>query len=207
MYLIFCSTLIIIFFNLNTPVFDTEKSNSMLISPPFKSGDFLWAGKSLSDPSLLDSNGKIVAPAQRYTDALVIFPNLRSCLIESEKIKPAHESLDVSLIDWSAIKSSDEFDICIFHIGSAISNTDKFINWFEISGFKTRSVMPPSEAGSHLIMATWNSEKNGAMTPFPRPLLQQWLENIVAGKRPFSTTIMLNNDHEITSIQSGISFE
>ncbi len=64
--------------------------------------------------------------------AIAQFPDVRSCLVRSEKHKDRPNLL---LLDWNAMHSEEAVEVCIFRIMSSIRNVRESRKWFEIQGF------------------------------------------------------------------------
>lgn len=192
---------------LKTPANNNNSVNKIIVIPPVKTIEFLWAGRSISDPFLIGTNGKLVSPAKEYADSLARFPNLPSCLAPSEQEKKPPENIDALRFDWAAIRSESDFDVCVFHVGNALADIEKFASWFTLSGFKVRTDQSSTDMAGRIISVTWDPSVNGAMSPYPRPILQEWVERLLSNHRAFNASIILNENQEVTSISSGISFK
>lgn len=71
--------------------------------------------------------------ARKYGASVSRFPSVQSCLIKTErgKIHP-----DLTMVDWSKIRSTQDADVCFFRVASSYNNIDTFRAWLEFHGFK-----------------------------------------------------------------------
>lgn len=88
--------------------------------------------------------GKVVDEDHpRYGDygrALRRFPDVRSCLIVSEREKPQP---DLRQIDWDAIQDIREIEVCVFRVASSTEDVETVQRWLEYHQFtkvSTRSI-------------------------------------------------------------------
>ena len=74
-------------------------------------------------------------PGGRYNEAIMSYPDVRDCLIESERdIKP----VDLRLIDWTQFRTDKEINLCLWHIFNSINNVEGVTEWMEFHGLNVR---------------------------------------------------------------------
>jgi len=89
---------------------------------------FLQFGKTLSER-------KKYLPAQdfrKYEQAVQRWPDVRSCLIPSEREK---ENPNLLLFDWQQVRSTEEAEVCLFRVMSSLADVEKAGQWFLAQGF------------------------------------------------------------------------
>lgn len=68
------------------------------------------------------------------TDSVSRFPDVRSCLIDSERTKLTP---DLAFFDWGKIKSEMDGSVCVHRVLSSIGNIDEQLRWIESQGFQS----------------------------------------------------------------------
>jgi hypothetical protein len=128
-----------------------------------QSSPFLKLGRPLSDLQGRSDYGE-------YKAAVDHFPDVRACLINSERKKHIP---DLSLFDWDMIRGEYETEVCLFRIFSSIGSVEGSGRWLKDQGFNVGHISEIStsrmsmrsrheeEPGIH-IAASWPVKECGA---------------------------------------------
>lgn len=83
----------------------------------------------------------------RYTEAIVSYPDVRDCLVGSERDlkKP-----DLRLIDWPQFNTRYEVEVCLWRIFNSINDVELTKEWMEFYGLRVREKVPPLEPRENL---------------------------------------------------------
>lgn len=96
-----------------------------------KTVDQMYVGNKYHSPYSLSDKIEI----RSYQQAIWRFPTAESCLLaDAEGDK---DSENFSNVDWYAINTDKEAEVCMFRIHSRLGDPQASIKWFEQQGFKT----------------------------------------------------------------------
>lgn len=102
-------------------------------------------------------------------DAAARFPDPQSCLVDGEENQQSHETLR---IDWTKISRTNEAEVCIFRLLSALGGIEASRPFMEAQGFSMppRSFSPENpyverQDGALRISAHWSIRNNGPKFP------------------------------------------
>lgn len=102
-------------------------------------------------------------------DAVARFPNQAACLVNAEENPQSLESLQ---IDWTKISRTDEAEVCIFRVLSALDGIEASRPFMEAQGFSMQSSSFSPENpyveqrdGALRISASWSVHDNGPKFP------------------------------------------
>lgn len=180
-----------------------DSSDSIMAVVPERESEFLWNKLALSDPSLIDNFGKPLTVIVPYINAVNRFPSLQSCLLS--RVTMNHQ-LNTVQVRWHDIRSVPDFDVCVFRIASALQDAQRMLEWARASGFEAKLYPPNSIVNDGLALyGSWPRTKHGSLTPFPRPILQDWIERaVLARKSQFNFTIFFDRSGLPINVKSGI---
>jgi len=68
---------------------------------------------------------------KKYVDAVKRWPDVRSCLVRSERSK---ETPDLRKINWWWIRTETAIEVCMFRIFTSLGTPEKAKAWFEAQG-------------------------------------------------------------------------
>jgi hypothetical protein len=71
-------------------------------------------------------------------ESVARFPNVRSCLIKSEKEK---QIPNLTLFDWNAVKGTKDAEVCVFRIATSIGGIEGTKQWLISQGLGITDVM------------------------------------------------------------------
>jgi hypothetical protein len=160
--------------------------------------------KRLSDKPFLHDNRPLSDITKHphyegYRDAVTRFPDVRACLVDSERGK---QIPDLTRFDWNKIKSRDDAEVCLFRVFSSIGNVERSRQWFESQGFKTKDPYKSfRNPGLLIIEAGWFTDKCGER--FVSRHFWEWFSQLL-DDTPISTGVGFTGDGEVGSV--GVSF-
>lgn len=112
----------------------------------------------------------------RYADAVARFPDVRSCLRDSEAGK---ETPDLTHFVWSRLRHEFDAEVCIFRIASSYQDVGAVQDWFSAEVFRDVAVfqMEPENLRDKITVSSdWSLSEGlliGIRNPIRRVLL--WL--------------------------------
>ena len=144
-----------------------------------------------------------------YRDAIQQFPDVRSCLIPSERPKPKP---DLRRMDWTEVKSFHDIEVCVFRIAMSIQDIDMVKAWLRNNDFivgrevKQRSddYVPMRDTDPVFIIDSTLSVENFRKI-VPRP----WIWRIIGIERVynFSLSILFSRTGQVVGVSSIVNME
>lgn len=162
---------------------------SVARSSPSREAAFVFHGRPLVPGSSL---------YRIYVGSMQRFPDLSSCLSDGE----GSNNLN---INWRNMGSSQDADVCLFHVFSALPDDEEMMRWLRRAGFsKVTAIrrgfgLPMSSDKSAVDMqAIWTTAEKG-------PLYGGFFERIAVGilDTPVSVSISLNKDSDVIDVNFG----
>jgi hypothetical protein len=135
-----------------------------------------------------------------YRAAAARFPDVTSCLFDSERQKKAP---NLALFDWNKIKSNEEAEVCMFRVFSSIGGVEGASKWLESQGFKIWSIEKPTSImeqrgqkdSDTQIYASWSIKECGERFRY-RGILYEALANTFLHAHTFSVGARFGADGE-----------
>lgn len=136
-----------------------DESTEQCLDPEICPIPYVRLAKQETEPYLLD--GKVVDESHpryvHYGEPILRFPDVRSCLVESERGEPVP---DLRLMDWDAAENLADVDVCVFRVASSIGDVDTVKLWLRYHGFHVgrdiplhgKSYVPKSETDAMFIV-------------------------------------------------------
>ncbi|MDP1549048.1 MAG: hypothetical protein Q8L97_02645 [Nitrosomonas sp.] len=125
-----------------------------------RKSEFLLLHKTLDELSKTWPESKI----RPYRSALKKFPDANACLIIPN---------NADSINWSLINSTEELEVCLFHIHSYIGDVKQSEEWFKRQGFSVfvdNHIRGTSPMPYHTIHANWITASTGPLKNQKSPL-------------------------------------
>ena len=72
-----------------------------------------------------------------YKLAIKRWPDVRSCLIDSERTK---KKPDIRKLDWTQLRNKEDGEVCIFRIFSSIGSLEGARNWVKSQGYRVEGI-------------------------------------------------------------------
>ena len=134
----------------------------------------------------------------RYNEAIMSYPNVRDCLIESERDS---ERVDLRLIDWPQFSTSYEINLCLWRVFNSLNNVEGVTDWMEFHGLNVRGrvVTPKLLDGPRV---TRYSLKGGYLIKRGKPLLSPYKQSVGLIKIPWAQKIITTWTEDKTKILS-----
>lgn len=103
------------------------------------------------------------------------------------------------MIDWQAMRSEEDAEVCIFRIATSYSAPADMARWFEIQGFDADIIAIP---GSNLpaIVAVWLVKEQGVL--FSSNIFDRWWKSLLV--HSISASVTYDENNLVTN--SGIGF-
>ncbi|MBY5746875.1 hypothetical protein HFO28_25320 [Rhizobium leguminosarum] len=119
----------------------TVSVGAMLLGAPVDAADITYHRLSNETDFPFLKNGRpaydLPQAGAGYRDSIMRFPDVRACLKKGERSKAKP---DLSQVDWTAMRLTKDFDVCIFRILSSIADIEESRRWFLDQGFAVRPV-------------------------------------------------------------------
>lgn len=118
---------------------------------------FMFAGRTISE------TGNV----ERFRGSVRRYPSVQSCLVmeAAEKTEP-----DLSAIDWSHMRDSEDATVCLFRIASSYEDKDVFQSWLAQFGFGSFFELVDDyyqyENSTLLTASRDHSENGGRLIPY-----------------------------------------
>jgi hypothetical protein len=136
---------------------------------------------------------------EEYRAAVTRFPEVRACLLDSEKEK---QTPNLTRFDWNKMNSTFDAEVCLFRVFSSIGSIEESRQWFESQGFKPHPLYQASGDPGLLIMeAGWFTDKCGER--FVSRHFWEWLSQLL-DNNPISTSVWFTGDGEVRAV--GVSY-
>jgi hypothetical protein len=164
-----------------------------------KVADFYSAGSGTIPPLPWQTFAPPFSHAE-YRAAAARFPDVTSCLFDSERQKKAP---NLALFDWNKIKSNEEAEVCMFRVFSSIGGVEGASKWLESQGFKIWSIEKPTSImeqrgqkdSDTQIYASWSIKECGERFRY-RGILYEALANTFLHAHTFSVGARFGADGE-----------
>lgn len=141
---------------------------------------------------------------QDYKRAIRRFPDVRSCLTSDEREKPQP---DLRQIDWDAIRSIPDIDVCVFRIASSADDLETINTWLRYHEFSVaelarlygKKCVPKDETDEiYYLSASLSRENFGKIIP------RWWIERLLGyeGLRNYSLVIEFSLTFQVVSVRS-----
>lgn len=126
---------------------------------------------------------------KKYRKAVEKFPDARSCLVRSERIK---EHPNLLMFNWDAIHSFEEGEVCLFRIFASIGDLENVKSWLTYQGLRVTDhyERPASKYAKSIyaeqrwntVVASWPSQEKGTIfyTNVAEKLSRELLEHGVS---------------------------
>lgn len=105
--------------------------------------------------------------APKWISAIKKFPDVRSCLVASEK---SASEPDLRLINWDSISTQSDANVCLWRIFQSFGGhesiaIDRIRAWMKFHGKPTLWDPKRTKTGVKHLQMFWDLETNGAMYP------------------------------------------
>ena len=132
------------------------------------------------------------------------FPDVRSCLVGSERTKPQP---DLRQMDWAAVNSFSDLDVCVFRIAKSIQDIDTIKVWLRHNEFsvgrnvKQRSDNFVPQSGTEPVLSI---DSVLSVENFRKIFPRHWLWEILGIERVyiFSLGILLSRSGQVVGVSS-----
>lgn len=157
---------------------------------------FLRFGKTLSERRKYPP----AANFRKYEQAVQRWPDVRSCLIISERTK---ETPNLLLFDWQQVRSTYQAEVCLFRVMSSLADVEKARQWFLAQGFdrvlKARTPLNKRDNKEEVFSAYWNMRTKAS--PIGYDSIWQVIEKLPIPLKAYDVNIGVRfHSKEVTNV-------
>ncbi|MBO9410261.1 MULTISPECIES: hypothetical protein [unclassified Ruegeria] len=141
---------------------------------------------------------------KRYRRALRRFPDVTSCLIESEREKKEPNLLK---LDWEKVGTGSGAEVCVFRVASSLGTADRTLKWLEYQRFRfsglnrrgSQNFQPHFDTQPiYQVTARWTIEQYRETNP-------SWLSSLTGYELIYEYRLILNFDQHLRISGVGVS--
>jgi hypothetical protein len=139
-----------------------------------------------------------------YERALRTFPDVRSCLTKDERAKPQP---DLRQIDWSAIRSIKDIDVCVFRIASSADGLETIKTWLLYNDFISDGearLYGKNYVPKHETDPVYTLSAHLTLEKFRTIISRLWIERLLGyeGIRNYSISIFFSQTFQVVGVGS-----